>query len=731
MMQLRRNFAATAIFAPSVKTDANGKATIDLKLPDNLTRYRITAVAVTKSKQFGLGESNITAKQPLMVRPSAPRFLNFGDRVEIPVVLQNQTDAPMTIDVAIRSANATLTDGNGRKVTVPANDRAEIRFPVTAENAGIARFQIGASSGKFADAAEIEFPVYTPATTEAFATYGTTDQNGAIIQPIVAPKDVYSEFGGLEITASSTQLQELTDAFIYLQNYPFECSEQISSRMLSVAALRDVLTAFNAKDMPSKLQIEAKMKSDIERLQKLQHKDGGFSFWRNDDESFPFVTVHVAHALARAKAKGYTVPKEMLDKLQVYLTNIETKFPKSYSQESRWSLLAYSYFVRDLLGEKSAIPKARLMLLNVGLEKLSPEAIGWILSVLATDKSSIAQVEEIKKHLLNRVTETADKAHFVSNYKDGEYVLLSSNRRNDGVILEALLKSEGGNATVKERVPNVDDTLPNGRVSASELIPKLVRGLLANRTKGRWQSTQENAFVLLALDKYFQTYEKATPNFIAKVWLGNAYAGEQKFVGRSTNSGLINVPMDYLQTQNTTQNLVLDKQGDGRLYYRIGLKYAPKNLNLAAADNGFEVTRKYEALDNPSDVKQNADGSWTIRAGARVRVKVQMVNTSNRYHVALVDYLPAGFEIINSELANSSSKPDDKTQTFWNWFEHQNLRDNRAEAFQSYLNSGVWEYKYVVRATTLGNFVAPPAKAEEMYSPETFGRSKTDFVRVE
>ncbi len=311
MMQLRRNFAALAIFAPSVKTDSEGKATVDLKLPDNLTRYRITAVAVTKSKQFGLGESNVTAKQPLMVRPSAPRFMNFGDKVELPVVVQNQTDAPMTVDVVIRSNNAMLTDGNGRKVTVPANDRAEIRFPVKAEKAGIARFQIGASSEKFADAAEIEFPVYTPATSEAFATYGTTDQNGAIIQPVSAPKDVYSQFGGLEITSSSTQLQELTDAFIYLQNYPFECSEQISSRMLSVTALRDVLTAFNAKDMPSKAQIEAKMKSDIERLQKLQHSDGGFSFWRNDDESFPYVSVHAIHALARAKAKGYDVPKNI------------------------------------------------------------------------------------------------------------------------------------------------------------------------------------------------------------------------------------------------------------------------------------------------------------------------------------------------------------------------------------------------------------------------------------
>jgi uncharacterized protein YfaS (alpha-2-macroglobulin family) len=716
LMQLRRNFAATAIFAPSVKTDANGKATVDLKLPDNLTRYRITAVAVTKSKQFGLGESNVTAKQPLMIRPSAPRFLNFGDKAELPVVVQNQTDEPMTIDVAIRSSNATLTEGNGKKVTVPANDRAEIRFPVTAENAGIARFQIGASSGKFADAAEIEFPVYTPATTEAFATYGTTDQNGAIVQPVSAPKDVYTQFGGLEITTSSTQLQELTDAFIYLQNYPFECSEQISSRILSVAALRDVLTAFNAKDMPSKSAIEAKMKSDIERLQKLQHSDGGFSFWRSDDESFPFVTIHVANALARAKAKGYEVPKEVLSKVLAYLKAIESKMAKfKYSQESQWAISAYTLYVRDLLGDRDAV-KAQIILKSAPLEKFSPETLGWFLSIFANDKSYAVQAETIQKHLLNRVTETADKAHFISNYSDGEYVLLNSSRRADGVILEAFLKIQDS----KSKIQNPDD----------DLIPKLVRGLLANRTKGRWSSTQENAFVLLALDKYFQTYEKATPNFVSKIWLGNSFAGEQKFVGHTTDSNLINVPMNYLRTSNSAQNLILDKQGEGRLYYRIGLKYAPKNLKSASADYGFEVTRTYEAVDKPEDVRRNSDGSWTIRAGARVRVKVQMVNNSTRYHVALVDNLPAGFEIINPELRNSSTTGDEPPN-FWNWFEHQNLRDNRAEAFKSYLYSGVWEYKYVVRATTIGNFVAAPAKAEEMYSPETFGRSGTDFIKVE
>ena len=65
------------------------------------------------------------------------------------------------------------------------------------------------------------------------------------------------------------------------------------------------------------------------------------------------------------------------------------------------------------------------------------------------------------------------------------------------------------------------------------------------------------------------------------------------------------------------------------------------------------------------------------------------------------------------------------------WFEHQNLREDRAEAFSSLLWEGVHTYRYVARATTPGTFVVPPPKAEEMYAPETFGRGSTDRVIVE
>jgi uncharacterized protein YfaS (alpha-2-macroglobulin family) len=157
-------------------------------------------------------------------------------------------------------------------------------------------------------------------------------------------------------------------------------------------------------------------------------------------------------------------------------------------------------------------------------------------------------------------------------------------------------------------------------------------------------------------------------------------------------------------------------------------------------DRGFVVERTYEAIDNPADVQRDKDGTWHVRAGARVRVRLSMVAPARRYHVALVDPLPAGLEPLNPALATTAPVPPDPRRTdrastdrwFWirPWFEHQNLRDDRIEAFTSLLWEGVHTYSYVAVATTPGEFVVPPAHAEEMYSPETFGRGATDRLVV-
>ncbi len=716
-IRVRTDFNPLALFAPTVRTGADGRAEVTVKLPDNLTRYRVMVVAADQTNRFGQAEANLTARLPLMVRPSPPRFLNFGDRFELPIVVQNQTDEPLTVDVAVRAGNLTLTDGPGRRVTVPANDRVEVRFPAITGLPGTAGVQVAAVAGAFADAATFSFPVYTPATTEAFATYGVLDE-GAVAQAVVAPSNVFPQFGGLEITTSSTALQALTDAVLYLTAYPYECSEQLASRVLAIAALRDVLSAFSAQGLPGPAELEAAVARDIERLRGLQNDDGGFPYWQRGRESIPFHTIHVAHALERAEAKGFAVPAEMKGRALAYLRDIESHYPSYYSKRTRETLSAYALYVRAQMGDTDAT-KARRLLNDAGLENLSLEAVAWLWQTLVDDPGSAAERAAITRHLNNRAVETPSAANFTTSYGDDAYLLLASDRRADAVILDALIAGD----------------------PANDLIPKVVNGLLAHRTRGHWGNTQENVFVLLALDRYFQTFEAQTPDFVAGIWLGDTYAGSHAFAGRTTERHETTVPMALLMEAapaGAPEDLILSKDGPGRLYYRLGLRYAPTDLDLPPLDMGFVVQRSYEAVDDPGDVARLEDGTWQIKAGARVRVRLTMVADNRRYHVALVDPLPAGLEIINPGLAVAGSIPQDPAspdyrQGWWwwgPWYEHQNLRDERAEAFTPLLWEGTYTYTYVARATTPGTFVVPPAKAEEMYAPEVFGRSAADLVIV-
>ncbi|MBT8202767.1 MAG: hypothetical protein HKN74_00455 [Acidimicrobiia bacterium] len=709
-IDVRSNFDALAVFEPEVTTAADGTATVDIPLPDNLTRYRVMVVAVDGVDRFGSAESNITARLPLMVRPSAPRFLNFGDVFELPVVLQNQTDQDLTVEVGIQTANLTLTDGAGRRVTVPANDRIEVRFPAAAEDVGTARFRVAAVSGTLADAATISLPVYTPATSEAFATYGVVD-DGVIAQSILAPTAVFPQFGGLEVNTSSTALQALTDAVIYLNDYRYDSSDALASRILAIAALRDVLDAFDAEGLPPAAELDARVAQDIDDLLALQTDVGGFAIWRRTNETIPYHSIQATHALVEAKANGYAVPSGGLERALSYLRNIEQFYPADYSQQTRDSLSAYALHVRNVAGDRDTA-KAGQLYSRAGAT-LELDALAWLWPVIG-DGASAAEIE---RTFQNRVTETAAAATFTTDYGEDAYLLLHSDRRTDGIVLDALIQ----------------------QAPASDLIPKVVAGLLGNQTRGRWNNVQENAFILLALNKYFDTFEAATPDFVARIWLGDLYAAEHEFAGRTTDRAETIVPMADLIDQATggESRLVVQKDGTGRLYYRLGLRYAPDDLDLDPLDRGFAVQRSYEAVDDPGDVTRDADGTWQIKAGADVRVRLTMVADSRRTHVALVDPLPAGLEPLNPALAVTPPIPAEEfsdaprvTYWWWQWYEHQNLRDDRAEAFSSLLGAGTYEYTYVARATTPGTFVVPPTKAEEIYAPETFGRSGSDMVIV-
>ena len=644
------------------------------------------------------------------MRPSGPAFLNFGDTVEFPVLVQNQTDAAMTTDVVVQTANLTLTGPAGQQVSVPAHGRVEVRFGMSVAQAGTARVRVAAVGGSDGDSATVDLPVYTPATTETVATYGVVDGGAVVKQPVTEPADIFAQFGGLQVSTSSTALQELTDALDYLVDYDYQSSDALAAQIIAIASLGDVLQSFSAPGLPSPEKLKSLVTADITALVAMQNDDGGFPYWQRGDDSEPFTSIQATQALVVADQHGFSVNADMLQLADSYLSSIDQHIPATASRTTRDMLEAYALNVRMLGGHRDA--KGAEALATERGNALALDAVAWLLPVVADPGVRDALLLRVS----NAAVDAAGSVTFTNKVTDDAWTTLQSDRRTDGLVLDALLS-----------------VTPH-----SDLVGKIVNGLLSARIGGRWDNVQENSVILLALRHYYDTFENTTPDFVARIWVGGRFAGEHDYQGHTTERATVNVPTGQVISAGAA-DVTLQNDGTGRLFYRIGLQTAPKSLDLAPVDRGFVVARSYQAVDNPKDVTQDATGVWHIRAGARVRVGLQLVSRSARSHVALTDPLPAGFQVLNPALATTSkdlaptAKSTAGAQDGWysTWFDHQNLRDDRAEAFATWLDGGVYQYSYLARATTVGTFVAPPARAEQMYAPETFGRSGSDRVVVQ
>ncbi|HEY0136719.1 MAG TPA: alpha-2-macroglobulin family protein, partial [Nannocystis sp.] len=137
-ISLRTLFATTAYFNPEVVVGPTGLATIEIPMPENLTSFRVMAVAVDPDRpdHFGSAETQVKVRKPIMLRPSLPRFANFGDSFQASVMVDNQTDKPQAIIVGTRGTNVVLPGETTKPIEVPAGQSQEVRFPMAVDRVG-------------------------------------------------------------------------------------------------------------------------------------------------------------------------------------------------------------------------------------------------------------------------------------------------------------------------------------------------------------------------------------------------------------------------------------------------------------------------------------------------------------------------------------------------------------------------------------------------------------------
>ena len=704
-VELRANFKTTAYWNPSLLTDSGGEASFEFTLPDNLTSFRIMAVAQTKDSAFGRQESTIKVSKPLLLLPSAPRFARVGDKFEAGVVVNNYSGRQGSVVLNVEARGITLRDKPDRSFELAVNESREVLFALEAEKAGAARLAVRAKMGADSDGLEFGFPIQVPRGTETVATFDQTTADKE--EWVTIPESIYPEDSRLEVTAAASALTGLKGSLDYLANYPYLCLEQRTSGILPYLVAPGLIEDFKLSPLDP-AAIKALVKSTLKDVYGCQKDDGGFSLWPDSSIESPFASAYAVFALKKAKDAGYEVNEERLTRaahwLKQLLTTKVEDTPYPYKTSGWLSTQAFALY--DLALLKAFDPAAAEMLFKVR-GRLSIFGRTLLLKAYAAGNGSLQARETLLKELLNLAKIEQSQAHFEEADDAGLGWIYSSNARTTAMILQALLESN----------------------TQHPLAPNIARWLVNQRKAGRWHSTQENFFVFYALNDFYRVYESVRPDFKAELALaGRAILRETFQSAQQTAIGIL--PLTEVKPGKEIP-LTISKTGAGTLYYGVRLTYAPKRA-LSARDEGFAV---YKTITTP-DGKPLGD----IKAGQLVMVTLQVLVPQESLFVVVDDPLPAGFEAVNPAFETESEEQqrkldgvaaaDENDTWWWTGFNHIEMRDNRVALFADSLDAGVHTHRYLARALTPGAFTLPGAKAEQMYAPERFGRSDERTIKI-
>jgi uncharacterized protein YfaS (alpha-2-macroglobulin family) len=693
--RIRNRFMATAYWNPALVTGADGTAKVTFTAPDNLTAFRVMAVAADTGERFGSGEKRFAINKPLQAIPALPRFLTLGDTLTAKVMIHNNTQelVKATVNAQVEGA-ARLTGEPSQVVDVPAGSAKPVIFAVAAEGEGQADFTFSVTGSNMNDAVKNSLPVLRPTTTET-TLVGEGVAKSRVEHAVVVPAKILPGKGDLEIVLDPTGLSRLDEGLAYLVGYPYGCLEQTTSKVVPMLAISDLA---NSLDLPEVNQGKLKsfIHAGIAKILKHQHDNGGFGLWIGSSVEQHY-TAFGLWGLGVAKATGQDVDEAAMTLGAKWLAHSLTQAPNEghYDMGAAASRAFALYVLADLHARKIGPGADVAMLSNLMDKRQTLPRYGR--AFLARALYHADRREDARKvidELAAEVKTGSGPLTIAETNENDLWWYWSSTARTTAIVLSAFLE-------ITPKHPLVD---------------RLAEGLLSTRQAGRWENTQENLYSLLALAE-LSRLRAATAD--AKVTV-NA-GGKEQFSGTLKGSELhrIRLPLDKLGKEP----LVLETQGSP-VFYTARI-HATRAMDPAATEAGIVVKREYLDAESGKPIDQ-------AKLGQVIKVRLTLSSPEARAHVAVVDRLPAGFEPV---LDRFQQKPDDEIPHWW-WmrstteWQNRQMHDDRVELFTDLLIKGESKYDYLARAMSEGTFDNGGASAEMMYKPTVHGRGQGGHIVV-
>lgn len=699
-----------AYWNPALKTDAHGAAAIEFVLPDNLTGWRVLALAVTPSDRMGLGQGKLAVSKLTELRPAMPNQVAPGDRFDagFTVLNRDQKARSLTLELAV-SGGASAQ--RSELVELQPFERRTLLLPVQVTGESPLRFSASASDALDRDALAHVVAVKPRRLSQVAADYSSLVAGDALEQTLRLPET--AERGELRVRVAPTVIGNLGGAFAYLRDYPYDCWEQQLSRAVMAAQYLKLQSRIPAPEAWS--EAATLPQQTLQRAADFQAPAGGMGFWLpQDTHQSPYLSAFTALAFGWLRELGYEPPAAVSDKLNAYLqTLLKDERPQRgfESAEARAQVraVALAALAQQGLLKPDELRRYAGQLPRMGLfgQSLYLQAASQVPGAQGLSGPALDQV-------LARGQLSAGRLLLAEDDDGAGAAPLASELRSNCAALSALM-------AVQARREDA---------ALTELPTRLVRAITQARgPRVHWQNTQENLYCSRALIAYADRYEGDEVRLTARasldaVALGSVEIARGRSAMLSRNLIASDAGQDRMLTVATT--------GQGRAYIDTTLRYVERVAAQQPVSAGFGLERRYEVF---------RDGQWQalsaplrVRRGERIKVELEVRAPGRMSYVVVDDPVPGGVEPINPDLANAAltdAPVDLAAGAYPVPFYHRELRFDGVRHYADEIGEGRYTLSWIGQAVATGEFAVDAPRVEQMYDPDVYATGSPQRLIVE
>jgi uncharacterized protein YfaS (alpha-2-macroglobulin family) len=696
-----------ALWSGLVKVPASGVLTLPFAVPQYRGKLRVMAVAGSPGR-MAHAHTQVVVKDPLVLQTTLPRFVIHGDVLQIPVFVTNLSGAAQDIRVSLTAESlpqggleafdatvaplvflgkpeGTARVENGKSATLVFQARAALTV-------GAARLQVKVVGGGHESREELDVPFVPNGPRERVVQKVALTAGKLDLKPYLAGWLPTSERSTFWVT--SNPYGESFDHLAYLVTYPYGCLEQTTSSTRPLLFVKNLLQSVDPTLVAQGGKLEDMVMHGVNRVLSMQTPSGAFGYWIGDTQPAPWASAYATHMLLDAQRAGYPVPQDRLESVLGWMEREVARYERGdRSGETDWygSAEAYMHYVLAQAGKGK---KARIQKL---IDHPQPGT------------SRVAGTLAEQQFMLKAALYLAGDRRYEKELKAPDASPVEAVRQNDWSFYSELRRRGFMLSTFQDLF---------GNDPAGEALAQRVADTLRGKASSRF-TTQELVWSVTGLGK---RVAEASREFKVGALSAN---GKKLRAQHADGRGGERTWSVHRASEYAKLELEVEDLGKGQLFLILSSEGVKKDARWKTGGEGLRVTRRYRTLDGAAVEKKS------VSLADLLFVEVEIANTTGArvQNIALVDRLPAGFEIENPRLGRGVPVSWLEASETWAT-DAMNVRDDRLEVFGALGPGEKKKVVYAVRAVTAGAFTLPPVEAEAMYDPGIWAREPGATVEI-